>query len=656
MDDRRIVRGTRFLPVNLQDMAERGWDRVDFAFVSGDAYVDHPSFGHAIISRVLEAEGFRVGIIAQPDWRTPKDFLTLGRPRIGVLVSSGNLDSMVCAYTAARKKRSEDAYSPGGEAGKRPDRATIVYCNRIRELWGDIPLVIGGIEASLRRFSHYDYWSDSLRRSMLVDSRADLLVYGMGERPIREIATRLRAGENVRDIRDVRGTCYRAGDEELPFDSVELPSFEETVSDPAAFTRSFQLFSREQDPVRGRTLRQKHGLSHVVQNPPAALLSEAELDAIYELPYVRTYHPQYENAGGVPAIREVQFSLVTHRGCFGGCAFCSLFAHQGRIIQMRSDESILREAILLTELPDFKGIIHDVGGPTANFCSPSCSRQLAKGTCADRECIGPEPCPHLRVDHERFLNLLRRLRTLPGVRKVFVRSGLRYDYILLDRSAERIVQELCKNHVSGQLKVAPEHASRRVTEIMGKPDISVFRKFRELFFRTAESLGMRQFLVPYLMSSHPGCALEDAIELALFVKEMGYTPEQVQDFMPTPGSLSTCIYYTGVDPRNGTKVTVVRGDREKRMQRALMQFARPENHRIVEEALRLANREDLIGKDPSRCLIRNGTRAGATDQRAIRRPSKNRADAFEPRAETNSRAPSTERRRKSGGSRRPSGK
>ena len=652
----RFAEGMRFLPISRVDMDERGWDELDFVFISGDAYVDHPSFGHAILSRMLESDGFRVGIIAQPDWRSPEDFRVLGRPRLGVLVSAGNLDSMVSAYTAARRKRSEDAYSPGGRPGRRPDRATLVYCNRIRELWGDIPLVVGGIEASLRRFAHYDYWSDSVRRSLLVDCRADLLVYGMGERPLREIARRLRSGESVASIRDVRGTCWRARADESLQNCIELPSFEETAEDVKAFAEAFRLFSREQDPFRGRMLRQRHGLGSVVQTPPSLPLSENELDEIYDLPYARTYHPVYENAGGVPAIREVRFSIVTHRGCFGGCSFCSLFAHQGRIIQMRSDESILREVRLLADLPDFKGIIHDVGGPTANFCVPSCSRQLSEGTCAGRECIGPEPCPHLHVDHSRFLDLLGKIRSVPGVRRVFVRSGLRYDYIMLDKSRERIVRELCRNYVSGQLKVAPEHASSKVTAIMGKPDISVFKAFRELFFGTSKSLGLRQYLVPYLMSSHPGCTLEDAIELAGFIREMGYMPEQVQDFMPTPGSLSTCMYHTGIDPRNGANVFAPRGDREKRMQRALMQYMKPENRKIVEEALRFARREDLIGTDTSRCLVPPVKNERAMDSRSNRRSSGSRPVVFGTREERSSRVRSAGLQQRSGRSRKSSGK
>lgn len=600
-----------FIVVSQEDMQRRGWDRLDFLFISGDAYVDHPSFGPAIICRLLESQGFRVGLIPQPDWRSTTDFKKLGKPKLGVLVSAGNLDSMLNRYTAAKRTRSEDHYSPGGQAGLRPERATIVYCNRVREAWKNIPLIIGGIEASLRRFAHYDYWSDSLRRSILVDSRADLLVYGMGESQITEIAARLAAGTKVEDIRDIAGTCYCAKTIEGLQDCVLAPGYDAVKADKKAFAEAFRLQYYEQDPIHGQAVAQGHGEMLVVQNPPAKPLSTQAMDEIYELPFQRTVHPIYETAGGVPAIQEVKFSLISHRGCFGNCSFCALYAHQGRMIQNRSHESILKEATLITQLPDFKGYIHDVGGPTANFRQPACEQQARRGACKGKLCLFPEPCSNLNTDHSDYLQLLRELRELPGVKKVFVRSGLRFDYLLAaedqkgknKRTAEIFLRELCEHHVSGQLKVAPEHISPKVTGLMAKSGKSVFLKFMKAFQRMNKILGKEQYLVPYFMSSHPGSGLKEAIELAEFIRDLGYHPEQVQDFIPTPGSLSTCMYYTGIHPLTGEKVYVARTPQEKRLQRALIQYRDPKNYPLVYEALTKAGRQDLIGYG-SHCLIR----------------------------------------------------
>jgi uncharacterized radical SAM protein YgiQ len=591
-----------FLPMSKEDMEKRGWDRLDFLFVSGDAYVDHPGFGPAIIGRLLEKLGWRVGIIAQPDWRSTAAFKVLGKPRLGVLVSAGNLDSMLNKYTAARRYRSEDDYSPGGRAGLRPERATLVYASRVRELWKDVPLVIGGIEASLRRFAHYDYWSDEVRRSILADSKADLLVYGMGEKQVKEIAGQLAAGIPVAAIRDVKGTCYRASSREHLWDFLEIPSFAAVKTDKEAFADAFRMQYEEQDPIRGKTVVQAHDGEYVVQNPPADPLTTAEMDEIYDLPYRRTYHPHYEAAGGVPAIREVKFSLVSHRGCFGGCSFCAIVSHQGRIIQTRSAASILREAEILTNLPDFKGYIHDVGGPTANFRLPACTHQAERGACKGRRCLHPEPCPQINADHGDYLSLLRALRRLPKVKKVFIRSGIRYDYLLAE-GGDEFLRELCQHHVSGQLKVAPEHVSPKVTRLMGKPGKEVYLRFVDAFRRMNAELGKEQYLVPYLMSSHPGAGLREAVEMAEFLRDMGYHPEQVQDFIPTPGSLSTCMYYTGIDPLSGKKVYVARDPHEKRLQRALLQYRDPKNYALVLEALTRAGRRDLIGHD-AKCLVR----------------------------------------------------
>jgi uncharacterized radical SAM protein YgiQ len=592
-----------FLPVSQKDMEQRDWDILDFLFISADAYVDHPSFGHAIITRILDNAGFKVGIIPQPEWRDTKDFARLGRPRLGVLVSAGNLDSMLNKLTASKKSRSTDSYSPGGKAGQRPDRATIAYCNRIRELWGNIPLIIGGIEASLRRFAHYDYWSDAVRRSILIDSQADLLVYGMGEKQIIQIAELLKKGIPVSEIRDIHGTCYKNQSIERLWNYEECPSFESVVSDKAAFAEAFRIQYIEQDPVRGKTVVQRHDTFYVIQNPPAAPLSTSELDSVYQLPYTRTWHPMYEKDGGVPALKEVEFSLTTHRGCFGSCAFCAITSHQGRIIQSRSEESIMDEAILLTKLPGFKGYIHDVGGPTANFNRPSCDDQLLRGTCKNKQCIGPVPCGNLRVDHEGYLELLHELRTLPGVKKVFIRSGIRFDYLLADKkSSRRFLEELCRYHVSGQLKVAPEHVSENVLALMGKSGKHVYEQFMKEYENMNKKLGKKQYLVPYFISSHPGAGLKEAIELAEFVRDLNFMPEQVQDFIPTPGSLATCMYYTGINPLTKEAVYVPKSSHERKLQRALLQYRNPSNHRLVREALKIAGREDLIGWG-EKCLV-----------------------------------------------------
>ena len=592
---------TDFLPMTKEEMAKYNWHYVDFLIVTGDAYVDHPSFGSAIIARLLSKLGFKVGIIAQPDWNDTSDFTRLGKPRYACLVTAGNLDSMVSNYTGNRNHRKKDLYSPGGTPGKRPDRATIVYCNRIREAWPGIPLVIGGIEASLRRLAHYDYWDNKVRRSILLDSRADLLVYGMGEKQVEEIALRLAKGEAIGQLTDILGTVYAVG-EKPPATAVCLPGFDEVSTDKHKYAEAFRLAYGEQDPFRGKILVQPHGLQYVVQNPPAKPLTTEEMDAVYEMPFMRTYHPAYAKYDGIPALSEVKFSITAQRGCFGGCAFCALNFHQGCIIQPRSHDSILREARLLTELPDFKGIIHDVGGPTANFRLPACRAQLKRGTCTDKHCLAPDKCKNVTVDHSDLIELLRKIRSLPGVKKVFLRSGLRYDYLLYEKDPE-VLREICKYHVSGQLKVAPEHVSSGVLKVMRKPGHDIYRRFTDKFHEANRRLGKKQYLVPYFIASHPGSTLKDAIELAEYIRDMGYNPEQVQDFTPTPGSLSTCIYYTGIDPLTGQKVYVPRSTKERKMQRALIQYRNPKNRGLVKEALKKAGREDLIGKGP-KCLVR----------------------------------------------------
>ncbi len=592
-----------FLPISKEDMQKAGIEQLDFVYVIGDAYVDHPSFGHAIISRLLEAHGYRVGIISQPDWKDDASISVLGMPRLGFLISAGNMDSMVNHYYVSKRHRPGDAYTPGGEAFKRPDHATVVYGNLIRRSYKDVPVIIGGIEASLRRMAHYDYWSDQLKRSILLDSQADILSYGMGEKSIVEIADALNAGIAVKDITFVKGTVYKTRELSSVYDGIMLPSYEEMQTAPKRYADSFAIQYQNTDPFTGKTLIEEYPHQvYVVQNPPQKPLSTPEMDAVYELPYMRTYHPSYEEQGGVPAISEIQFSLISNRGCFGGCSFCALTFHQGRTVQVRSHESILKEAELLIKAPDFKGYIHDVGGPTANFRKPSCEKQLTKGVCKDRQCLFPKPCPNLQVDHSDYLMLLRKLRALPGVKKVFIRSGIRFDYLLADKD-DTFFRELVEHHVSGQLKVAPEHISDAVLSEMGKPGRIVYEQFVRKYDKINERLGKKQFLVPYLMSSHPGSTLKEAVELAEYLREFGYMPEQVQDFYPTPSTVSTVMYYTGIDPRNGKKIYVCRNPHEKMLQRALIQYRNPSNYELVREALIKAGREDLIGFS-DKCLIR----------------------------------------------------
>ena len=588
-----------FLPVCPEDVAARGWDQPDFVFVTGDAYVDHPSFGLAIISRVLEKAGYKVAMLPQPEYHDCEAFKLFGRPRLGFLVTSGVIDSMVNHYTAAKKRRSEDAYSPGGRAGYRPDRAVIVYCNRIREAYGSIPILIGGVEASLRRFAHYDYWDDRVRNSILVDSGADVLMYGMGERIILETVRALESGVPFHDMR-IPGTCVMSRETEPSYVTIE--SAEEVAADKKAYARAFKVQYDEQDPVRGRGICQKYGARYLIANPPAMPLSQKELDDTYALPYVRAWHPMYDSLGGIPALKEVEFSIAHVRGCYGACSFCALTFHQGRIVTARSHESVIAEAKKLTKLPDFKGYIHDVGGPTANFRRPACDGQLKRGACKNRQCLFPTPCRNLVADHSDYISLLRELRALPGVKKVFIRSGIRFDYLLADKSPA-FLNELVRHHVSGQLKVAPEHVAPRVLRTMGKPPVEVYNRFVEAYKRANQQAGTDQYLVPYYMSSHPGCTLDDAIELALYIRRSGHRPEQVQDFYPTPGTLSTAMFYTGLDPRDMSEVYVPRSPEEKAMQRALMQYFLPQNRELVVKALRKAGRTDLIGFGPD-CLIR----------------------------------------------------
>ena len=592
-----------FLPVSRQDMKKRGIEQLDFVYISGDAYVDHPSFGHAIITRMLEANGFSVGIIAQPDWKDKNSVTSLGRPRLGFLVSAGNMDSMVNHYTVSKKHRKTDSYSPGGVMGKRPDRAVIVYGNLIRQTYKDVPIIIGGIEASLRRLAHYDYWENKIRRSVLLDSGADLLSYGMGEHSILEIAQALNSGLAVSDITFVDGTVYKTQHPENIYDYETLPSFAEVKADPMAYARSFAIQYRNTDPYSGKRLAEPYPDNiWVVQNPASKPLTRQEMDDVYTYPYMRTYHPSYKAAGGIPAISEIQFSLVSNRGCFGACSFCALTFHQGRIIQSRSHESLIEEAKLFTKDPDFKGYIHDVGGPTADFRQPACEKQNTKGACPGRQCLFPSPCKNLKIDHSDYLALLRKLRALPGVKKVFIRSGIRFDYLIHDKD-DRFFRELVKYHISGQLKVAPEHVSDRVLSCMGKPPHSVYAAFTEKYKKLNKEEGMNQFLVPYLMSSHPGSTLKDAVTLAEYLQTLGYMPEQVQDFYPTPSTISTCMYYTGVDPRTMEPVYVPKNPHEKAMQRALIQYRNPANYDLVKEALEKTHRTDLIGYGP-KCLIR----------------------------------------------------
>ncbi|SHH58276.1 uncharacterized radical SAM protein YgiQ [Clostridium collagenovorans DSM 3089] len=596
------MKNASYLPICKEDMIKRGWKELDFIIVTADAYIDHHSFGTAIISRVLEGVGYKVGIIAQPNWKDTSDFEKLGKPRLGFLVNGGNMDSMVNHYTVSKKLREKDLYSPGGKMGMRPDRATIVYCNKIREAFKDATIIIGGIEASLRRFAHYDYWSDKVRKSILIDSGADLLVYGMSEKQIVEVANCLNDGLEAKYIRHIPGTCYLVDDLDNVAEYIEIPSYKDICSDKKKYAEAFKVQYEEQDPIRGKTVVQKHANKYLVQNKPEMPLSRKELDEVYNLPYAKNYHPIYEEVGGIAAIDEVKFSIVSSRGCFGNCSFCAIAFHQGRIVQSRSQESIIKEAEEITHLPDFKGYIHDVGGPTANFRKPACKHQLKIGACKNKQCLYPKPCKNMDVDHDEYLNLLRKVRSLPKVKKVFVRSGLRYDYIMADKN-DKFFRELIEHHVSGQLKVAPEHVSEEVLKYMGKPAGKTYDLFREKFFKINERLGKKQYIIPYLMSSHPGSTLDSAIELAEYLRDIHYQPEQVQDFYPTPGTLSTTMFYTGLDPLTMKEVYIPRSRHEKAMQRALLQFRNPKNYALVKEALISAGREDLIGFGP-KCLIK----------------------------------------------------
>ncbi len=590
-----------FLPVSREDMKDRNIDTLDFVYVCGDAYVDHPSFGHAIISRVLESHGYTVGIISQPDWHSAEEFKRLGKPKYAFLVAAGNIDSMVNRYTVNKKVRSDDSYSPGGKGGMRPDRATIVYCNRIREAYPGVPMIIGGIEASLRRFAHYDYWDNKVRRSILLDTRANVLIYGMGEKAIVRLADAMRDGKSLADT-NVDGCCYIKKTLDTVGDYIELPSCEEVSTDKRKYAEATKIEYDNQDPIRAKVLVQKHFDRYLIQNKPMMPLNTKELDAVYSLPYMRTWHPMYDKYGGVPAIEEVKFSITNTRGCYGSCNFCALTFHQGRIVQSRSEKSVINEATQMTWDPDFKGYIHDVGGPTANFYGPGCDKQMKVGTCTDRRCLYPKPCPNLKVTHKKYLDLLRKVRAIPGIKKVFIRSGIRYDYLISDKDDE-FFGELIQHHISGQLKVAPEHISENVLKYMGKPGRKVYDRFCDKFYALNQKYGKKQFLVPYLMSSHPGSTLNDAIELALYIKKHNLHPEQVQDFYPTPFTISTCMFYTGLDPFTMQEVYVPRDMEEKRMQRALLQFRNPDNIPLVIKALKKAGREDLIGYTKD-CLVR----------------------------------------------------
>ena len=611
-----------FLPITREEMKERGWDQVDFVYVSGDAYVDHPSFGHAIITRLLESRGYRVGIIAQPDWRKSESVQVFGEPRLGFLVSAGNMDSMVNHYSVSKKRRKTDAYTPGGEMGKRPDYACVVYGNLIRQTYKKTPIILGGIEASLRRMAHYDYWSDKLKRSVLLDSGADVISYGMGEHSIIELAEALDAGIPVEDITYIAGTVVKAKSLDSIYDAEILPSFEDLKADKMNYARSFYTQYLNTDAFNGKRLVEPYSEHlYVVQNPPATPLTQMEMDDVYSLPYQRTYHPSYEAKGGVPAIKEIKFSLISNRGCFGGCSFCALTFHQGRIVQVRSHESLIEEAKEITKDKDFKGYIHDVGGPTANFRHPSCKKQMEHGVCKTRQCLFPSPCKNLDADHRDYVSLLRKLRDIAKVKKLFIRSGIRFDYLLADKKQE-FLRELCEYHVSGQLKVAPEHVAGPVLSLMGKPEHKVYEEFTRQFYKMNEKIGKEQYLVPYLMSSHPGSTLKEAVELAEYCRDLGYMPEQVQDFYPTPSTLSTCMYYTGVDPRTMQKVYVPKSPHEKAMQRALIQYRNPELYDLVIEALHKAGRSDLIGFGP-KCLVRpRQMRGSGNDKKAGRKEPK----------------------------------
>lgn len=639
-----------FLPICKKDMEERGWNQVDFVYVIGDAYVDHSSFGPAIISRVLESRGYKVGIISQPDYKDAKSVTILGRPRLGFLVSAGNMDSMVNHYTVNKKRRHEDAYTPGGVAGKRPDYATIVYCNLIKRTYKDCPIIIGGIEASLRRLAHYDYWSDKFKKSILLDSGADLLSYGMGELSTIAIADALDSGIAVEDITYVPGTVYKTRDVSslldgsAGFEGILLPDYETCLHHPADYAKSFLIQYQNTDAVTGKPLIEQYGERRfVVQNPPCRPLTTQELDDIYELPYENNYHPSYQAMGGVPAISEIKFSLTSNRGCFGGCNFCALTFHQGRMLQVRSHESLLREAVQMTKDPDFKGYIHDVGGPTANFRRPACDKQLKHGVCTNKQCLYPDVCKNMKVDHSDYIALLRKLRKLPGVKKVFIRSGIRFDYMLAD-SDDSFLRELCKYHVSGQLRVAPEHVTDHVLDLMGKPRREVYMKFLKQFDKVNRELKLNQYVVPYLISSHPGSELKDAIALAESIRDMGYMPEQVQDFYPTPSTISTVMYYTGLDPRTGKTVAITDKPHEKALQRALLQYRKPENYDLVKEALLREGREDLIGFDRNKCLI-PPRKMGATDGRKTKAPRGTAAAGKQHNTKTNGKTigPKTEK-------------
>ncbi len=592
-----------FLPVNAQEMKERGWDQVDFVYVTGDAYIDHSSFGAAIISRLLESRGFRIGIIPQPDWRKKESIQVFGEPRLGFLVTAGNMDSMVNHYTVSKKHRHKDSYSPGGKMGLRPDMPTIVYSNLIRQTYKHTPIILGGIEASLRRLSHYDYWSNRVKRSVLLDSGADLISYGMGEHSIVEIAEALESGIPIEEITYIPGTVYKSKTLERAFEPILLPSFEKVQTDKKAYADSFAVQYKNTDPFTGKPLAESYGnRGYVIQNPPAKPLSQQEMDDVYDLPYTGRYHPMYDSQGGVPALEEVRFSLTSNRGCFGGCSFCALTFHQGRILQTRSHESIIKEAKHMTEDPAFKGYIHDVGGPTADFRQPSCQKQTTKGVCANRQCLFPKPCPNLTADHSDYISLLKKLRNIPKVKKVFIRSGVRFDYVMADKN-KAFLRELVSHHISGQLRVAPEHVSDKVLYYMGKPSHSVYESFLKAYEKENQRTGQKQYAVPYFMSSHPGCTMKEAVKLAEYVRDLGFTPEQVQDFYPTPSTLSTCMYYTGIHPLTGEKVYVPRDSHEKSIQRALMQYKNPANRALVLEGLKTAGRMDLVGFGP-KCLIR----------------------------------------------------
>ena len=591
-----------FLPISVKDMKDRGWEQCDFVYVIGDAYVDHSSFGPAIISRLLESFGYKVGIISQPDWKIKESIAILGKPRLGFIVSAGNMDSMVNHYTVNKKHRHTDAYTPGGVMGKRPDYATIVYCNLIKQTYKDVPIIIGGIEASLRRLAHYDYWSDKIKHSILIDSGADIISYGMGEHSIVEIADALNSGIDITDITFIKGTVYKAKSLDNLYDYIELPDYDDICENKKTYAESFYTQYVNTDPFTAKTLVEKYKEKlYVVQNPPAMPLTTQEMDDIYALPYMRNYHPSYEKNGGVPALNEIKFSITNNRGCFGGCSFCALTFHQGRIIQVRSHQSIIEEAKLMTKDPDFKGYIHDVGGPTANFRYPSCNKQLTRGVCPNRQCLFPKPCSNLTVDHSDYIKLMHELQSIDGVKKVFIRSGIRFDYCMAD-SDDTFMRELCENHISGQLRVAPEHISDNVLKRMGKPENSVYEAFLKRYDRINNKTGKKQYVVPYLMSSHPGSTMKEAIELAEYIRDLGYMPEQVQDFYPTPSTLSTCMYYTGYDPRTMEKVYTPVTYHEKAMQRALIQYRNPENYELVKEALIKNGRSDLIGFD-KKCLI-----------------------------------------------------